>query len=259
MASMEPETQESLRLSHINTDWAWIRQAHMPSSPEMVRFAQERLLHRYGNAVRRYLLGALRNQDAADELFQEFSLRFVRGDFHNVTPERGRFRQFLKTVLYHLIVDYQRRQRKTPIQLTMDVEDADRDAAAISESDRKFTITWRAELLNRTWWALEQSQPRVGIPYYDLLRYRTDHPAVPSGEMAKEFSRRLGKPVTADAVRQTLKRARDRFADLLVAEVHDSLDNSSTACLTDELEELGLLSYCGAALERKINEDKSTS
>ncbi len=248
---MEPETPDSLHLSHIKTDWAWIQQAHHGTSPEMIRYAQERLLQRYGNAVRRYLLGALHDENAADDLFQDFCLRFVRGDFHNASPERGRFRQFLKTVLYHLVVDYQRRRRKTPQALATDVADPDDPTEKESESDRKFMNTWREELLNRTWWALEQSQPQVGLPYYELLRYRADHPSVPSGEIAKEFSRRLGKPISADNVRQTLKRARERFADLLVNEVDHSLVNPVPDTLTEELEELGLLSYCADALERR--------
>lgn len=247
---MEPEKPDLLRLSRIPTDWTWIRNAHQ-GSPEMVRYAQERLIQRYGGAIRRYLLGALRDENAADDVFQEFSLRFVRGDFQNATPERGHFRQFLKTALYHMIVDHQRRQRKTPRALEVDVADPSAPETDTMESDRKFLVSWREELLSRSWWALEQSQPRIGLPYYDLLRYRAEHPSVPSGELAKEFTRRLGKPVTAEAIRQTLKRARDRFADLLVTEVAQSLDAPSAEVLADELGELGLLHYCSSALQRR--------
>jgi len=252
---VEPEKQDYLRLSRIPTDWTWIRRAHK-GSPEMVRYAQERLLQRYGGAIRRYLLGALRDENAADDVFQEFSLRFIRGDFQNACPERGRFRQFLKTALYHLIVDYQRRQKRTPRPLEMDVADPVEPSTDEIEADRKFLITWREELLSRTWWALQQSQPRIGLPYFDLLRFRTEHPSVPSGEMAKQFGQQLGKPVSADAVRQTLKRARDRFAELLVAEVAQSLDAPSEVDLADELEELGLLHYCATALERRESQSE---
>jgi RNA polymerase sigma-70 factor (ECF subfamily) len=220
----------------------------------MVRYAQERLLHRYGGAIRRYLVGALHDQNAADDVFQEFSLRLVRGDFQNASPERGRFRQFLKTALHHLVVDYHRRRGKMPSSLAIDVADPTGPLPDESEADRKFILSWREELLARTWWALQQSQPRIGLPYYDLLRFRADHPAVPSGEMAKQFARLLDKPVTADAIRQTLKRARDRFADLLVAEVAQSLESPSADDLAEELEELGLLNYCISALERRTQQ-----
>ena len=101
---------DDLHLSRIQTAWSMVRGAH--GDHTAVQSAQQRLLDRYGGAVRRYALAALRDEDAADEVFQEFALRFVRGDFGKADPERGRFRAFVKTVVYRLIVDYQRRQKK---------------------------------------------------------------------------------------------------------------------------------------------------
>ena len=63
------------------------------------------LVLRYGGAVHRYLLASLRDVDAADELAQEFALRFLRGDFKNADPGKGRFRDFLKRAVYRLMVD----------------------------------------------------------------------------------------------------------------------------------------------------------
>ena len=56
----------------------------------------------------------LRDREAADELSQEFSLRFVRGDLKGADRERGRFRDYLKGVLFHLIGDYWRRRKRAP-------------------------------------------------------------------------------------------------------------------------------------------------
>src|SRR5579885_2433544 len=104
------------RLSQIQTLWSVVQRAHGDEAP-VVRTAQEQLLATYGGAIRRYLLAAFRNEDTADEVFQEFSLRFVRGDFRHVNPDRGRFRSFLKTSLYHLIVDHHRRQQRAAKQM----------------------------------------------------------------------------------------------------------------------------------------------
>src|SRR5262245_18940017 len=109
MAADDPDQ----RLSQSTTLWTVVRCAHHGPAGEVPE-AQARLMERYGGAVHRYLRGALRDPDAADELFQDFCLRFLRGDFRNAVPEKGRFRSLLKTALYHLIVDYQRRQRKRP-------------------------------------------------------------------------------------------------------------------------------------------------
>src|SRR5262249_6092988 len=78
-------------ISQMETYWDPIRQAHSGDTVE-VKAAQQAVLERYRPAVYRYLLACLSDADAADELCQEFSLRFVRGDFRNANPEKGRFR-----------------------------------------------------------------------------------------------------------------------------------------------------------------------
>ena len=54
------------RLSRIETLWSVVRQAHDGAASDSRSAAQKQLLEQYGGAVRRYLLAALRNQDAAD-------------------------------------------------------------------------------------------------------------------------------------------------------------------------------------------------
>jgi hypothetical protein len=68
--------------------------------------------------------------------------------------------------------------------------------------------------------------------------------------MAEALSKERGKPLTDAGVRQVLKRARERFADLLIAEVRRSLVSDDDEALRDELSELGLLPYCQSALNK---------
>ena len=84
-------------LSQIETHWTAVFQAHQGRSAEAAE-AQAELVLRYGGAVHRYLLASLRDVDAADELSQEFALRFLRGDFKNADPGKGRFRDFLEAI-----------------------------------------------------------------------------------------------------------------------------------------------------------------
>ena len=67
---------------------------------------------------------------------------------------------------------------------------------------------------------------------------------------AEELSRSLGRPVTDAAFRQMLHRAREKFADLLLAEVAFSLGTDAGDAVGQELAELGLLVYCRPALDR---------
>ena len=242
--------QESLhqRLSQITTLWSVVGQAHQEPGDAVIA-AQRQLLERYGGAIRRYLLAAVRDQDGADELFQTFAYRFLHGDLRGANPQRGRFRDFLKGVLFHLAVDYHKRSRAQPLP-------ADHPALAAeppseTESDREFLTSWRDELLARAWRALEEFERQTEQPYFTVLRFRADHPDIRSPQMAEELSSRLGKTFNSSSMRQSLHRAREKFADLLLEEVIQSLDSPSAESLEQELIDLELLDYCRPALERR--------
>jgi hypothetical protein len=114
--------------------------------------------------------------------------------------------------------------------------------------DQAFVEKWKEELFSRTWEGLEQNQKESGQPYYTILRCRTDAPTFGSAELAAAVGARLGKPLTAENVRQLLHRARRRFAELLVDEVGRSLDTAEPERIAEELIELGLMSYCRPAV-----------
>jgi hypothetical protein len=65
------------------------------------------------------------------------------------------------------------------------------------------------------------------------------------------FAIQLGKPRNSAWVRKTLQRAHDKFADLLLEEVAQSLPAQAPEDLRGVLRELDLLKYCGRALERR--------
>lgn len=243
---------DDLHLSQIQTLWSMVQRAH--GDHTAVGSAQQVLLDRYGGAVHRYALAALRNEDAADEVFQEFALKFVRGDFGGADPGRGRFRAFVKTIVYRLIVDYQRRQKKQyregPMHSNV-AEPAGDSASAVGSEDELFRASWRDELLARCWDKLADEEKTSGKPYHSVLRYRVEHPDARSPELAEGLSQQLGKPINAGAVRVLLHRARETFADILLTEVADSLADGSLDAAEEELIELELLEYCRPALERR--------
>jgi RNA polymerase sigma factor (sigma-70 family) len=241
---------DSSHLSHIVTHWSVVRRAH-EGELEAVQSAQQQLLERYGGAVRRYLLAALKNEDAADEVFQEFALRFVRGDFQKADPGQGRFRSYLKTIVYRLIVDYQRRQHRQARQQALPTEGPIWEVEAEENSDQRFTDSWRDELLARGWSALRDIEQREGKPYYQILRVRAEHPELRSGELAEHLSSSLDKPLTSGNVRVLLHRARQRFGELLLAEIAHSLATSNIEQIEQELIDLSLHSYCRDAIRRQ--------
>lgn len=247
--------EDDLHISRINTAWSMVREAH--GDHTAVQSAQQRLLDRYGAAVRRYALSALRNEDAADEVFQEFALKFVRGDLGKADPDRGRFRAFVKTIVYRLIVDYQRRAKKTGrdsgLHSNIAEPAADEDA---NQDDPMFDSNWRDELLARCWQRLESDEAESGKPYHTVLKYRVAHPDLRSPELADGLSKELGKPINAGAVRVLVHRARELFAELLLDEVTESLASGSLDEAEQELIDLDLLEYCRPAFEKRREKGK---
>jgi RNA polymerase sigma factor (sigma-70 family) len=241
---MDPQ-ELSQRLSRISTLWTMVFQAH--GQPAGVADAQRVLVQRYSGAVYRYLLGAVRDPDVAADLSQELALRFVRGDYRRADPDKGRFRDYLKTALIHLVTDYHRARQAWPRPLAADAPGPAAPPAANEDSACDFLAQWREELLDRTWQALE----RANADYRVALLFRIENPDMPSSEMAECLAAELGKPLTAAWVRKALQRAHAKFADLLLDEVAVSLEKATREGLVQELRELDLLKYCRSALDRR--------
>jgi RNA polymerase sigma factor (sigma-70 family) len=248
---MDEEILQS-RLSRISTIWdIFGRSRESASDAAKDRWAM--LLQRYQGAIYRYLLGAVRDADAADELFQEFALRCLQGAFRGADPQRGRFRDYLKTTIYHLIVDYQKKRQRSPLPLNLEVAEPEAPQAGITESEYQFIKSWREDLLARAWAELAKAEQSGGQPYYSVLKFKAENPDADSDQMADSLTKLLSpeKPFTGSGIRKTLQRARAKFAETLIDDVVESLENHSAEELEQELNELRLLPYCRSALERR--------
>jgi len=241
------------RLNLIETRWSLVGQAHGGGIPALA--ARDILFHRYSGAAWRYLLAVARSQEIAEELFQEFSLRLIRGDFSRSSQERGRFRDYIKTVLINLVRDYHRKRRCQPVSLSYPLADPASDPHRASASkttshgtptfaeedpDATFLQSWRSELLHRVWKALASQKPK----YHAVLTAQIELPTKEAREKAKYVEQRLGQAFTANHYRVALHRARRVFASLLKHEVAVSLDDPSEDQLFRELKLLRLLRYC---------------
>jgi RNA polymerase sigma-70 factor (ECF subfamily) len=240
-------TADASRLSRIDTPWSILRRAHDGSDPS-IAWARQALLDRYGGAVRRYLRAVLRDEEAADEVFQEFALRLVRGDFHTADPARGKFRNFVKAALHNLIVDYRRKIGRDRGRSLDERSPAAAEQAEPPES--LFMQSWGQDLLDRSWVRLSEIEQEGGTPYYAALRLLADSPELSSDQIAQRLTTKLGREFTPGNVRVMIHRARQMFADQLVAEVADSLESAAAEEIEQELGDLNLLQYCKSALAR---------
>lgn len=229
------------RLSQISTNWLDVFAAHGDARDQRLE-AQQELLLRYAGAIYRYVLSAVRDTHAADDLTQEFAFRFVRGDFRRADPEQGRFRDFLKRALINLITDHYRRQRKRSRMTDVYVVESSTGDCE-SRLETSFDEVWRQELLARTWQALADSDRQTRSAFTVVLRFRAEHPELTSAQMADQLVIPLERTVSSAWVRQTLRRARARFGELLRVEVRRTLRTSNDDAVDDELASIGLLKY----------------
>lgn len=247
-------------LGQLATQWTQVFQAR-EAHGDRAEAARHELLVRYHQAVYRYFHNELRDPHAAGKLFSNFALRIleVHAFLKRADPEKGRFRDYLRTVLKRMVIDHyraQQRELKRQQPFLADGAHEPAEVASTPEEDQRFLDLWRQELIDQAWKALEQAEKTIGQPYAALLRYQSDHPGCRSAQIADHFSSLGEKKYTAAGVRQLIHRAREHFGGLLVQEVARSLrstegENVSAERIEQELIELNLLfSYCKAALER---------
>ena len=240
-------------LSQIATSWSIVRGAANPEHPDR-KLAQARLLETYSPSIRRYLLASLKDQVAADEVYQEFALKLIRGDFVTADPDKGRFRSFVKTVLYRLMMDFHRaKKRNQANEIAVEPIDDHSNAAELA-ADEEFQLHWREGILNHAWQQLKEDQNQRGGIYYSLLRLRAENPNAVHQDLVNLVGEETGTQPRVSSLRVTLHRARQRFADYLVEAVASSLSDRSQSHLEDELIALNLKKYCDEAFARRAIE-----
>jgi RNA polymerase sigma-70 factor (ECF subfamily) len=232
-----PESTDASRLEAISTRWSLLRLARDDSAASQQE-ARRALVLRYLPAIHRYLRAIAGNDADADDLCQDVAVRLLSGDFGSVDPERGRFRDFLKTVLRNMALNYWKRQKRRrgvpldPAQFTAD------------EEDSRWLDVWRGSVLELVWKAFEQRErTQRGSVAARLLRLRMEYPDDTSAALAERLTAATGKPFTPEALRQALRRARRQFVDLLLVEVAQGLDDPAPEAIENELSALGLREY----------------
>ncbi len=204
----------------------------------------EQFLVRYAAAVRRYVEALLGKGPDADDVCQEFFLRVVQRGFERASPDRGRFRDYLKTAVRNAVLTHLRRQRREPDHVDASLLQASIPEVSERQAERDWMAEWRTCLLNRAWRGLESRQQATpGNLFYSVLRLTVDHADEDSMELAARASAIAGRSMRADAYRQQLRGAREVLARLLLWEVSQTLEEATPAAVEEELAETGLALY----------------
>lgn len=222
-------------LHDISTQWSKLQDVHV-------------FVLRYANAIERYLQFLLRNEDDGREAAQAFLLRVVETGFQTASPDKGRFRHYLMRSVQNAAHQYQRQKQR--VQSLVVVAEISADATVDPSMEQAWLEEWRSCILDRALKKLknfERSQPNN--LHWTVLTAAMENNSKPqnqkleSPELAAEVSERTGQTLTAEAFRKQLSRARRTFANLLIEEVRETLDDTREEAIREELQTAGLWSF----------------
>ncbi len=171
---------------------------------------------RYAPAIRSYLEAILRNSNDADEVAQEFALHVMNHKFDKASPDRGRFRDYVKVSARNAALIYLRKKTRagkataltTDLERTLSNPAAGNDPAAAASDE--WLNHWRRCLLDKVWRGLESHElASPGNLYHTALRLSVDFPNEDSESLAARTSAAAGRPLRADAFRKQLSRPQD--------------------------------------------------
>src|SRR5262245_17533586 len=141
----------------------------------------------YGVAIRKYLLALLRDEHEADEALQDLLLQVTAKGFPHASPDRGRFRDYLKTVVRNAA---RARLRQKPRAAASDVVLEHWADDRSSAEEQAWLAEWRQCVLDKAWRGLERHQRSAsGNLFYTVLRLTVDHPGEDSGQLAARASK----------------------------------------------------------------------
>ena len=228
----EPATPAAgAHLTNLETSWTNIRNAHLPGLQG--ELAMRELVGRYHDAVKRYLRLKLRDPHLADEVLQEFWVKLLNHKMAGADSNKGRFRDYLRTVLHRIIIDHFRGKKLLSLPPG--------DLLDPNMVDQEYDRIWREAVIRRVWSRLETYEARMPKNRYaSVLHLRVDHPKASIDQIAGMLAEQVEGRVSPEAFRKTLQRARAKFLELLVEELRLTIHPATDEDIEAEINDLGL-------------------
>lgn len=218
-------------LDDISTRWSCVRDVN-------------RFVLRYVEAMRGLLLHITGDSDIAAEVLQNFLLKIVRHGWKLHGPTHGRFRDYLARSLRNAVVDH---YRARPQSLTASSANDGQWLIELESREASIESVWQTAwtqcLVDRTFQTLEHEDYQNGTQRRRVLAFAMENESLDSQAAAKAYGVACGVDLTAATYRQRLSRARKRFAELLIREILETLENPSDDELQQEIRQLGLDRY----------------
>ena len=207
------------------THWSVVLAAGDAPSPQSAD-ALEKLCRAYWFPLYAYVRRCGHSPEDAQDLTQGFFTRFLEKNYlAQVDRDKGRFRSFLLAALRHFLFDERDRARAHKrgggqIMFSLDAENAEnfiqKEPADIFTPEKYYDRRWALTALERAQASLKAEFAADGkSDLYEALKcfLSGEKPASTHAQVAA----RLGK--SADAIRCAVQRLRQRYGELIRAEV----------------------------------------
>ncbi|MBI5387684.1 MAG: sigma-70 family RNA polymerase sigma factor [Verrucomicrobia bacterium] len=224
------------------TRWTVVLSAGRKSSPQ-ADMALEELCRTYWYPLYAYVRRQGHSKEDAEDLTQAFFARFLEKNYlEGLSAERGKFRAFLLASLKHFLAnewDRTHRQKRGGgvAPLSLDWQDADTryqiDPADTLSPDKLFDRAWAVTLLERVVARLRDESVAEGkTKLFEQLKpfLMVGRNAIPYAPTAAELG------LTEGAVRVAVHRLRQRYRELLRAEIAQTL--ADPAAVEEEMRAL---------------------
>ena len=242
--------EESLvrsRISQIETRWSQIADVR-DANTEVRHTAQVCFLRRYSLAIERYLQASLKSSQTINDegevrdVFDRFVDKLLDGKLAPEQSSGAKFRFFVKRVLSNSLRDHFRRAK-----LRKHAEYDEQHERAVEPKLPEFDDFCRESVLRSTWDKMSATHPDA----YLVLRLKADHREESIAELMARSECENGRRFPReDAFRQTLRRARLQFGQLLLEDVAKAIGTRDREEIESELVAMGLADYCKSSLKR---------
>jgi len=216
------------------TRWTLVLRARGESA--VAQAALGELCEAYYAPVHAFIRAAVRDDEAARDLTQEFFARLLRGNaFERVDPARGRFRSFLLGAVKHFLADARDRQaarKRGGQEVFVALEPGSDTSPGLEVPDPRwpeveaaFDRQWAFALLDRALRQLGGEMAAAGKhDQFEVLKpWLTGAAAEPQSAAAT----RLG--LNEGAVKVAIHRLRARFRDLVKGEIAQTVGDAEEA------------------------------
>ncbi len=188
---------------------------------------------RYLVPMRDQLIQGLGSEPLADECLKRIISHLVTQGFGG--HAKGRLRDFLMRAI--------RSAAKTVIaeQAEAGGQQLEFDVSHWTADAQSWRDHWRAAVLARAWRTLERREHQDrSSPLYTILRWSSAYPRETPAMLAIRINTESDVSVEADTIARLLPVARRRFAQILLGEIVETLDNKDSSAVESELAEIGL-------------------